>query len=48
MSIWIAVNSGDSGELEIMLPPGKYAVISKGVIRELKGGKIATNNLKRQ
>lgn len=38
---------GDSGELEILLPPGKYEVVSKGIERELKGMRIATNNLKR-
>jgi len=38
---------GDSGELEILLPPGKYEVISKGNIRELKGMKVTTNNVKK-
>jgi len=38
---------GDSGELEVLLPPGKYEVISKGVTRELKGMKVATNTLKK-
>lgn len=38
---------GDSGELEVLLPPGKYNVISKGNIRELKGMKVTTNNIKK-
>jgi len=38
---------GDSGELEILLPPGKYNVISKGNIRELKGMKITTNDIRK-
>lgn len=36
---------GDSGELEVLLPPGKYEVITKGIVRELKGMKTKTNNL---
>ncbi len=38
---------GDSGELEVLLPPGKYQVVSTGVVRELKGIKVLTNNLKK-
>lgn len=38
---------GDSGELEVLLPPGKYEVVSKGNIRDLKGMKITTNNIKK-
>jgi Trp operon repressor len=38
---------GDSGELEVLLPPGKYEVVSKGIIRNLKGGKTITNNMKK-
>ena len=38
---------GDSGELEVLLPPGKYNVISKGNIRDLKGMKVTTNNIRR-
>jgi Trp operon repressor len=38
---------GDSGELEILLPPGKYNVISKGITRELKGMKVTTNNIRK-
>jgi hypothetical protein len=38
---------GESGELEILLPPGKYEVISKGITRELKGMKITTNNIRK-
>jgi hypothetical protein len=38
---------GDSGELEILLPPGKYEVISKGITRELKGMKVTTNNIRK-
>ena len=38
---------GDAGELEVLLPPGKYEVVSKGITRELKGMKVTTNNLKR-
>jgi len=38
---------GDSGELEVLLPPGKYEVISKGVTRELKGMNVTTNTLKK-
>jgi hypothetical protein len=38
---------GESGELEILLPPGKYNVISKGITRELKGMKVTTNNIRK-
>jgi hypothetical protein len=38
---------GDSGELEVLLPPGKYEVISKGITRELKGMKVTTNNIRK-
>lgn len=38
---------GIAGELEILLPPGKYEVISKGITRELKGMKITTNNIRK-
>lgn len=38
---------GDSGELEVLLPPGKYNVISKGNIRNLKGMRITTNNIRK-
>jgi hypothetical protein len=38
---------GESGELEVLLPPGKYEVISKGITRELKGIKVNTNNIKK-
>ena len=38
---------GDSGELEVLLSPGKYEVISKGNIRELKGMRITTNNIRK-
>ena len=38
---------GDSGELEVLLPPGKYEVVSTGNVRELKGIKVTTNNLKK-
>jgi Trp operon repressor len=38
---------GDSGELEILLPPDKYNVISKGITRELKGMKVTTNNIRK-
>ena len=44
MTIWIADNSG---ELEILLLPGKYEVISKGIVRELKKMKVTTNNMKK-
>jgi len=36
---------GESGELEVLLSPGRYAVISRGVARELKGMIVKTNNL---
>ena len=36
-----------SGELEVLLSPGKYAVASTGVVRELKGIKVTTNNVKK-
>ena len=38
---------GTSGELEILLPPGKYEVISKDITRELKGMKVTTNNIRK-
>jgi hypothetical protein len=38
---------GESGELEVLLPPGKYEVVSKGVTRELKGMKVTTNNIRK-
>jgi hypothetical protein len=38
---------GDSGELEILLPPGKYEVISKGITRDLKSMKVTTNNIRK-
>jgi len=38
---------GESGELEVLLPPGKYEVISKGITRELKGMKVTTNNIRK-
>ena len=38
---------GGEGELEVLLPPGKYEVISKGVTRELKGMKVTTNNIRK-
>ena len=38
---------GDSGELEVLLPPGKYNVISKDITRNLKGMKITTNNIRK-
>jgi hypothetical protein len=38
---------GDSGELEVLLPPGRYEVVSTGDVRELKGIKVTTNNLKK-
>ena len=38
---------GGEGELEILLPPGKYEVISKGITRELKGMKVTTNNIRK-
>ena len=38
---------GSEGELEILLPPGKYNVISKGITRELKGMKVTTNNIRK-
>jgi len=47
LSLCVVNPFGDSGELEILLPPGKYEVISKGNIRELKGMKITTNNVKK-
>ena len=43
------VNSfgGGEGELEVLLPPGKYEVISKGITRDLKGMKVTTNNIRK-
>ena len=38
---------GGEGELEVLLPPGKYEVISKGNIRNLKGMRITTNNIRK-
>ena len=38
---------GDSGELEVLLSPGKYNVVSKGITRELKGMKVTTNNIRK-
>lgn len=38
---------GESGELEVLLSPGKYNVISKGITRDLKGMKITTNNIRK-
>jgi len=38
---------GGEGELEVLLPPGKYEVISKGITRELKGMRITTNNIRK-
>jgi hypothetical protein len=38
---------GSEGELEILLPPGKNEVISKGITRELKGIKVTTNNVRK-
>lgn len=38
---------GGEGELEVLLPPGKYEVISKGVTRELKGMRITTNDIRK-
>jgi len=38
---------GGEGELEFLLPPGKYNVISKGNIRDLKGMKVTTNNIRK-
>ena len=38
---------GDSGELEVLLSPGKYNVISKGITRDLKGMKVTTNNIRK-
>ena len=38
---------GESGELEVLLPPGKYEVVSTGSVRELKGIKVITNNIKK-
>ena len=38
---------GDSGELEVLLSPGKYNVVSKGITRELKGMRITTNNIRK-
>jgi hypothetical protein len=38
---------GDSGELEVLLSPGKYEVISKDITRDLKGMKITTNNIRK-
>jgi hypothetical protein len=36
---------GDSGELEVLLSPGRYRVLSRGIHRELKGSKVKTNTL---
>jgi hypothetical protein len=47
LSLCIVNPFGDSGELEVLLPPGKYEVISKGNIRNLKGMKITTNNIRK-
>jgi hypothetical protein len=47
LSLCIVNPFGDSGELEVLLPPGKYEIISKGVTRELKGMKVTTNTLKK-
>jgi len=47
LSLCVVNPFGDSGELEILLPPGKYNVISKGNIRELKGMKITTNDIRK-
>ena len=38
---------GGEGELEVLLPPGKYEVLSKGITRDLKGMRITTNNIKK-
>lgn len=38
---------GDSGELEVLLSPGKYEVLSKDITRDLKGMKITTNNIRK-
>jgi hypothetical protein len=38
---------GVSGELEVLLSPGKYEVISRGVAREVKGFQVRTNTLKK-
>ena len=38
---------GDSGELEVLLSPGKYEVLSKDITRDLKGMRITTNNIRK-
>jgi len=38
---------GSEGELEVLLPPGKYEVISKGITRDLKSMKVTTNNIRK-
>ena len=38
---------GDSGELEVLLSPGKYEVLSKDITRDLKGMKVTTNNIRK-
>ena len=38
---------GGEGELEVLLSPGKYEVISKDITRNLKGMKVTTNNIRR-
>jgi len=47
LSLCVVNPFGSEGELEILLPPGKYEVISKGNIRELKGMKVTTNNVRK-
>jgi len=47
LSLCVVNPFGSEGELEILLPPGKYEVISKGNIRELKGMRITTNNIRK-
>lgn len=38
---------GSEGELEVLLPPGKYEVISKDITREFKTMKVTTNNIRK-
>ena len=45
--IFFVSTNRDSGELEVLLPPGRYEVVSTGDVRELKGIKVTTNNLKK-